>query len=207
MGFLAPAFLALAVLAGVPLLVHLLRRRVGRTVEFPAVRYLARMEQEHSRELKLRHRLLLFLRILAVLALALAAARPMARIAGLGHAPVALALLIDNSMSSGAVRDGQAVIDGLRADARALIAALSEGDRAWVVTADGRVVGGPPATLQQAITDVHALGGRGVESRGSGGWPVAPPALCRNIRKDGYEKYQDVSPHGYVRRATRVISR
>lgn len=161
MGFLAPAFLALAVLAGVPLLVHLLRRRVGRTVEFPAVRYLARMEQEHSRELKLRHRLLLFLRILAVLALALAAARPMARIAGLGHAPVALALLIDNSMSSGAVRDGQAVIDGLRADARALIAALSEGDRAWVVTADGRVVGGPPATLQQAITDVHALGGRG----------------------------------------------
>ncbi len=161
MGFLAPAFLALAVLAGVPLLVHLLRRRVGRTVEFPAVRYLARMEQEHSRELKLRHRLLLILRILAVVALALAAARPMARIAGLGHAPVALALLIDNSMSSGAVRDGQAVIDGIRADARALIAALSEGDRAWVVTADGRVVGGPTATLQQAITDVHSLAGRG----------------------------------------------
>ena len=120
-GFLAPAFLALAVLAGVPLLVHLLRRRIGRTVEFPAVRYLARMEQEHSRELKLRHRLLLFLRVLAVVALALAAARPMARLAGLGHAPVALALVVDNSMSSGAVRDGQAVIDGLRADARALI--------------------------------------------------------------------------------------
>ena len=161
MGFLAPAFLALAVLAGVPLLVHLLRRRVGRTVEFPAVRYLARMEQEHSRELKLRHRLLLFLRVLAVVALALAAARPMARLAGLGHAPVALALVVDNSMSSGAVRDGQAVIDGLRADARALISSLSEGDRAWLVTADGRVVGGPPATLQQAITDLHAFGGRG----------------------------------------------
>ena len=161
MGFLAPAFLALAVLAGVPLLVHLLRRRVGRTVEFPAVRYLARMEQEHSRELKLRHRLLLFLRVLAVIALALAAALPLARIAGLGHAPVALALLIDNSMSSGAIRDGQSVIEGIRADAHALIASLSEGDRAWIVTADGRVVGGPTATLQQAIAELHSLGGRG----------------------------------------------
>ena len=87
MAFLAPAFLALAALAGVPLLVHLLRRRIGRTVDFPAVRYLMRMEQEHSRDLKLRNRLLLLLRILAVLALALAAARPIARLFGVGHAP------------------------------------------------------------------------------------------------------------------------
>ena len=68
MGFLAPAFLALAAFAGVPLLVHLLRRRIGQTVDFPAVRYLARMEREHSRDLKVRHRLLLILRLLAVLA-------------------------------------------------------------------------------------------------------------------------------------------
>ncbi|MFN9797090.1 MAG: BatA domain-containing protein, partial [Gemmatimonas sp.] len=46
MAFLAPAFLALGLLAGVPLLVHLLRRRVGRVIDFPAVRYLERMEQE-----------------------------------------------------------------------------------------------------------------------------------------------------------------
>ena len=46
MTFLAPLFLGFATLAGVPLLVHLLRRRVTRAVEFPAVRYLARMEQE-----------------------------------------------------------------------------------------------------------------------------------------------------------------
>lgn len=161
MGFLAPALLGLAALAGVPLLVHLLRRRVGRTVEFPAVRYLERMEQEHSRELKLRHRLLLLLRILAVLALALAAARPVARLAGLGHAPVAVAVVVDNSMSSGAVTDGRAVLEDLRAEARSLVSTLTADDRAWLVTADGRVVGGQASTILTAIDALRPLGGRG----------------------------------------------
>jgi len=161
MAFLAPAFLFLAAFAGVPLLVHLLRRRVGRTVDFPAVRYLTRMEQEHSRERKLRHRLLLLLRILAVLALALAAARPLARLAGLGHAPVSLALVVDNSMSSGAVRDGRAVLDDMRAEASDLLQALTPDDRAWIVTADGRVIGGSATALADALATLKPLGGRG----------------------------------------------
>ncbi len=161
MAFLAPFFLGLAVLAGVPLAVHLLRRRVSRRVDFPAVRYLTRMEQEHSRELKLRHRLLLILRVLAVIALALAAARPMANLAGLGHAPLSLAVVVDNSLSSSAVRDGRAALDDLRADARALIGTLSPDDRAWIVTADGRVSGGTSEALQEALADLKPLGGRG----------------------------------------------
>ncbi len=161
MAFLAPFFLGLAVLAGVPLAVHLLRRRVSRRVDFPAVRYLTRMEQEHSRELKLRHRLLLILRVLAVIALALAAARPMANLAGLGHAPLSLAVVVDNSLSSSAVRDGRAALDDLRADASSLIGTLSPDDRAWIITADGRVSGGTPETLRQALSDLKPLGGRG----------------------------------------------
>jgi len=161
MGFLAPALLLLATFAGVPLLVHLLRRRVGRTVDFPAVRYLTRMEQEHSRERKLRHRLLLFLRLLAVLAVALAAARPVARLAGLGHAPVSLALVIDNSMSSGTVRDGTVTLDAMRADVRALLQSLTPDDRVWLVTADGRITGGAISALENALTGIKPLGGRG----------------------------------------------
>ncbi len=161
MAFLAPYFLFLAALAGVPLLVHLLRRRVARTVDFPAVRYLTRMEQEHSRERKLRHRLLLFLRMLAVLALALAAARPIARLAGLGHAPVAVAIVVDNSMSSSAVHDGRVVLDDLRRESRELLRALTPDDRAWLVTADGRVIGGAVSSLQEALTALRPLGGRG----------------------------------------------
>jgi hypothetical protein len=161
MAFLAPAFLALAALAAVPLLVHLLRRRIGRVVDFPAVRYLARMEQDHQRELKLRNRLLLFLRLLAVIAIALAAARPIARLFGVGHAPVALALVVDNSMSSGAVQDGRVRLDSVKAEARRLLNELTADDRAWLVTADGRVIGGALPSLNDALATLAPLGGRG----------------------------------------------
>ena len=161
MAFLAPLFLTLATLVGVPLLVHLLRRKVGRTVDFPAVRYLTRMEQEHSRDLKLRHRLLLLLRILAVLALALAAARPIAKLAGLGHAPVALAIVLDNSMSTGIIGNERSVFDSLRADVGGLLSDLSNDDRAWIVTADGRVIGGSVPSLTASLAGLAPLGGRG----------------------------------------------
>lgn len=161
MGFLAPAFLALGAFVGVPLLVHLLRRRITRVVEFPAVQYLARMERDHQRDLQVRHRLLLLLRLLAVLALALAAARPVARWVGVGHAPVAVALLLDNSMSTGRVHDGARVLDGLKAEARRMLGALDDGDRVWLVTADGRVTGGTPATVRGAVDAAVPLAGRG----------------------------------------------
>lgn len=161
MAFLAPAFLALGLLAGVPLLVHLLRRRVGRVLDFPAVRYLERMEQEHSRDLKLRNRLLLILRLIAVLALALAAARPIANLLGVGHAPIAVAVVMDNSLSSGAVQNGQVLFDSLRAEARALVGELTADDRAWIVTADGRVIGGSPEALQAGLDALQPFGGRG----------------------------------------------
>ena len=161
MAFLAPAFLALGLLAGVPLLVHLLRRRVGRVLDFPAVRYLERMEQEHSRDLKLRNRLLLILRLIAVIALALAAARPIARLLGVGHAPIAVAIVMDNSLSTGVVQDGRMLFDSLRADAQRVIDDLTTDDRAWLVTADGRVIGGSPTTLQAGLEALRPLGGRG----------------------------------------------
>lgn len=161
MAFLAPFFLALGVLAGVPLLMHLLRRRIGRIVDFPAVAYLLRMEREHSRERKLKNRLLLLLRLIAVMALALAAARPIARLAGVGHSPVAVAIVIDNSMSSGLVVNSRPVLEALKAEARALIDALAPEDRGWIITADGKVTGGASAALQSALGALRPLGGHG----------------------------------------------
>lgn len=172
MAFLAPFFLTLGVLAGVPLLIHLLRRRIGRIVDFPAVAYLLRMEREHSRERKLKNRILLLLRLLAVIALALAAARPIARLSGVGHSPVAVAIVIDNSMSSGLVVASQPVLAELKAEAQTLIAALAPEDRAWLITADGKITGGTPAALQSALGAIKPLGGRG-DTRAAIGRAVA----------------------------------
>jgi hypothetical protein len=161
MSFLAPIWLALAGAAAVPLLIHLLRRRIGARVVFPAARYLARAEQEHSRKLRLRNLLVMFLRVLAVLCVAAAAARPVGRLAGVGHAPTALAVVVDNSLSSSAVVDGSPVLGRLLRAADAALAAATTADRVWLVTADGATVGGSVAAVRRALAQVRPLAGSG----------------------------------------------
>ncbi len=76
MGLLAPIFLAGALAAAVPIVLHLLKREPEARVRFAAVRFLRRAPVEHADRRHLRELLLLALRIAAVLLLALAFARP-----------------------------------------------------------------------------------------------------------------------------------
>jgi hypothetical protein len=161
MSFLAPWFLALAGAALVPLLIHLLRRRIGLQVEFPAARYLARAEREHSRTLRMRNLLLMLLRVLAVLLLALDAARPTARVAGAGHAPTALAIVLDNSMSTAVVERGSPLLESLKGAARRAIADATADDRIYLVTADASLRGGTPASLIEELDRVRPYAGAG----------------------------------------------
>lgn len=161
MNFLAPFALVLAAAASVPLVLHLLRRRTGEKVDFPAIRYLLRAEREHSRQLKLRNLLLMLLRVFAVIALALAAARPIGRFAGGSHAPTAMAIVLDNSLSTSVVVNGAPVLAKLKDAARAAIGRANASDRLWLVTADSRVVGGSPGAVRAALDRADALGGAG----------------------------------------------
>ena len=136
--FLQP--LALFALAGaaIPALLHLLQRREPPTVIFPAVRYLSQTEREHSRRLKLRNLLLLLLRTLIIIFIVLAAARPVADVAmGSVHAPTAVAVIVDNSLSSGAVVSGTRALEELVERARRVIERVGESDRLWLMLADG----------------------------------------------------------------------
>jgi hypothetical protein len=161
MGFLAPFWLALVGAAAVPLLLHLLRRRIGKRTEFPAARYLLRAEQEHSAKLRLRNWLLMLLRMLAVLLVALAAARPVGSLGGGGHPPTALAVVLDNSLSSSAVVNGQPALEPLRAAAIQALEAANPADRVWLVTADGQATGGPAAAVVAAARAARPLAGAG----------------------------------------------
>ena len=161
MSLLAPLYLLLGAAAIVPLLIHLLRRRIGARVDFPAARYLARAEQEHSRSLRLRNLLLMLLRVAIVLFVATAAARPVMRLAGSGHGPTAFAIVLDNSLSTTVVVDGHPLLEQFRGAAREILAAANATDRLWLVTADGRVRGGGKATLREELDRVEALGGAG----------------------------------------------
>ena len=161
MSFLEPLYLLLAVAAAVPLLLHLLRRRISLRVEFPAARYILRAERENSRKLKLRNFLLMFLRILAVLFIALAAARPVGRLIGSGHAPTAVAIVVDNSLSTSTIIDGAPLFRRLRTAALAAARHATPSDRIWLVTADGRVVGGSSSSVGDAIQRLEPIAGAG----------------------------------------------
>ncbi len=157
MSFLAPYFLLLGGAAAVPLLLHLMRRNIATKVDFPAARYLQRAEQEHSRSLRLRNLLLMLLRVLLVLTLAIAAARPFLAGFGVGHGPTAVAVVLDNSLSTTAVSDGAPVFTTLRNAATSFVEATTSSDRVWLVTADGRVRGGSREALLAELSRLTPL--------------------------------------------------
>jgi len=165
MNLLSPMALWLGVLVAVPLAVHLLRRRTGARVVFPATRYLARAEREHSRRLRLRNLLLMAVRLGLVLALAAAAAGPIGSFPlGAGatgaHAPTAVAIVLDNSLSSSLIVDGVSVLDGLRNAVRSALHRTGAGDRVWLLTVDGDVAAGDRSGIEDALGRVVPFEGR-----------------------------------------------
>lgn len=161
MSFLAPLYLLLAGAIAVPLVLHLMRKKIENRFEFPAVLYLARAERENVRQMRIRNLLLMLLRVLAVLFLALAAARPVGRLIGAGHVPSAVAIVLDNSLSTAVIVDGAPLLNRLKRAAAVVADGASTSDRLWLVRADGSVVGGSKSVVRDAIDRTEPLAGRG----------------------------------------------
>ncbi|MEO8633929.1 MAG: VWA domain-containing protein [Gemmatimonadales bacterium] len=161
MGFLQPWVLLGLPLAGLPLLLHLIQRRDPPTVEFPAVRYLVQVTQEHQRRLRLRHLLLLLVRTALILALVLASAGPSAALRqAASHAPSALVVILDNSPSSGAIVDGTPRLEELRLAARRILARATPADALWLVGSDGLARRGSSAELTRAVDSLETVSRR-----------------------------------------------
>lgn len=161
MSFLAPWALLLAAAAAVPLLLHLLRRRTGTRVDFPAVRYLLRAEKEHAREVRMRNLLLMLLRVGIVVAVALALAQPIGPFPGFGHPPAAVAIVLDNSLSSGAAGSRGPMLARLAGAAREVLSASARGDALTLVTMDGEATAGDADALRVLLDDLRPLAGAG----------------------------------------------
>jgi hypothetical protein len=104
--------------------------------------------------MRLRNLLLMLLRVATVLLLSMAAARPMGHMIGGGHAPAAVAILIDNSMSSGVVVDGRSMLERFKSAALDVARTIEPTDNVWLVTADGAIAGGSAASVRDAIAAV-----------------------------------------------------
>jgi hypothetical protein len=101
MSFLNPLYLLAALAALVPLVIHLLHRQRARIEVFPSLEFLRRMMRKKSRRFHLKQILLLITRILLVLFIALALARPTmtgGRVVK-GHLPTTAVIILDDSYS------------------------------------------------------------------------------------------------------------
>lgn len=161
MSFLSPILLALGAAVAVPLILHLLQRHQGPRLVFPALRYLRRAERENARQIRLRQLLLMALRLAVIILIALAAARPFLRQSGTGHEPTAVAIVIDNSLSSGLIVGEERILDQLKARALETLAAARAEDRFWIIRA-----GSPwePATMLDAAAAAALVRGTEVSA-------------------------------------------
>ena len=154
MTFLHPLALVGLAAAAIPAVLHLLERRVPPEADFPPLRYLTEAERQNARRLKLRHLLLLILRTALIVLIVLAAARPLFPTQASGgslHEPTAVAVILDNSVSSGLVVDGHPALERLKAMARASLARATASDRLWLVLADGVARAGTPDVLLSTV--------------------------------------------------------
>lgn len=156
MAFLAPALLAGVLLIGIPIALHLRRRRDPVRVEFPALRLLKRNRHRTETQLRVRRWALLALRCCLLALLAAALARPLLKPPSAdGGAPndgpagegVGLALVIDNGPNAAYQSRNQTRLEAAQELAGKLLAGLP-GDTP-VVLAD-RAAGGGASMLEPA---------------------------------------------------------
>jgi hypothetical protein len=175
MSFLVPLGLLVGLAVALPLVAHLLRRRKPLERAFPPARLVPTAPPVARRRAHLEDRFLLALRALAVAALALLAASPLVRCSRLsldrrGGASVALALVIDDSMSMRAQLPKNSQRSGAKSRydlalvaAQEISASLRSGDLTTIVLA------GAPARVALPPT----------------GDPGAVRALLEQLAKDG----------------------
>ncbi len=154
MSFVNPLFFVGALAAFLPVLLHLIKRERSRKVEFPTLMFLRRVSRKTIRYQKLRHLLLLLLRVLTVVFLALAFTRPYRVLpqaaAGTGRATASHIVLLDNSLSM-AYGDHW---ERARQAAAEVVQGLREGDKAALVEfSDHSTVRVPLTTERVSLLD------------------------------------------------------
>ncbi|MEM7385046.1 MAG: BatA domain-containing protein [Verrucomicrobiota bacterium] len=107
MSFLSAFLLVGLPLALAPIIVHLLARQKKQVVDWGAMQFLVAAKQKSRRSWRVRDWILLLLRVLVLLLFIIALARPLVPVSWLGgHAARDAVFLIDHSMSTGFLEDG-----------------------------------------------------------------------------------------------------
>jgi hypothetical protein len=136
MSFIHYGILYGLILAGVPLLLHLIARQKPKILRFPAFRFLQQRHRSNRRKLRLQHLLLLLMRMGLIAALCLALAGPKLKSSPWsfsGERAVSAVLVIDTSPSMEYSSSGVTRLDEARQRARELLEEMSDGSQVAIL--------------------------------------------------------------------------
>jgi hypothetical protein len=140
LSFLNAGLLFFAAATVLPLLIWLLAKKKPRRIIFSSLRFIKLSQQHEKSRTKLTNILLLVIRMLIILLLALAIARPMLALAGSKdsdkHPPTALAIIVDTSYSMDYVEDRLSRLDLAKKAINTINNNATDDDRLIVVTRD-----------------------------------------------------------------------
>lgn len=137
MTFTAPTFLIGLVAVAIPIVVHLFNFRRYRKVYFSNVDRLEELQNETRRQSTLRQLLIMAARILAIVFLVLAFARPVVSDSAMSVAgSKSVSLFVDNSFSMENTFGNEILIEKAKAKAREIVSAYDRTDRFQVMTCD-----------------------------------------------------------------------
>ncbi|MET0285735.1 MAG: VWA domain-containing protein [Polyangiales bacterium] len=183
MGLALPLALLGLLGVGIPLWIHRVRKRTLRELALPTIALLERAVAKRRRTLTFRDRPLLYARIALAVLFALALARPyLSRVASYAtERPIALAVLIDDSMSMQRKGTHDSLFEAARTRAERVLNELAPESEVAIVLA-----GSEPRTLVARTNDVP-LGLRALsqlEAVGARGTALAQ-ALALGLRELG----------------------
>ncbi len=150
MTFLNPAILIGLAAATIPVIIHLLNLRKLKKIEFSTLIFLKELQKNKIRRVKLKQWLLLALRVLIILLIVTAFARPTLEgvsIGGTTSAAKTTALFIlDDSFSMSVVDQNGSYINQAEQTIKELLSNLEEGDEAGLILISGDTGGEVPVT-------------------------------------------------------------
>ena len=141
MVFLNPAVLFGLLAASIPVVIHLLNLRKLKKIEFSTLAFLKELQKTKIRRIKLKQWILLALRVLIILLLVAAFARPTIKSFSIGGtasaAKTSAVIILDDTYSMSVVTDRGSYFNRAKQTAKSLIDELQEGDEVSVVLLSG----------------------------------------------------------------------
>jgi uncharacterized membrane protein len=159
MTFLNPAILIGLAAASIPILIHLLNLRKLKKIEFSTLHFLKELQKNKIRRVKLKQWLLLALRVMIILLVVIALARPTLEGVSIGGttsaAKTSAVFILDDTFSMSVVDQNGSLFNQAKQTIKKLLKQLQEGDEACLI-----LVSGDQNEEQKFSTNINAVSDR-----------------------------------------------